>query len=405
MIRIADGSTLSAVPAPTQQSLRAETVVAHPPIEIWRAFTQPEHLYYWFGDAGEIELRVGGAFIVRGTSGIHLNTTIERLVEGRRLVLRPTRRGDDARIEVDFVKLAGAQTKVTVTDPDAESAEAWRDALENLGSVWEKGVDLREARTGVLGIGPREIDPADRPIAGVAPGLGVRLNAVLAGGPAEKAGLKAGDVVISFNGADLRNQAELVGRIQACRPGTEVAVEAVRDGKPVKASVTIGPRSGRGSPPPRPRDLVRKLRGEVEAADANLEKAVEGLSDEAAYRPEAPAKWSVAQVLAHLSLTERMLQCWLDEAARGGRPMIDDAPCTSPNRIAGVLESRPSVHELLARIRRDEAETLALLSLIPEAVVAFKPRWARVAFTALDFHTHSEDHLAQIARIRKAIGA
>jgi len=28
-----------------------------------------------------------------------------------------------------------------------------------------------------------------------------------------------------------------------------------------------------------------------------------------------------------------------------------------------------------------------------------------VAFTALDFHSHSEDHLGQIARIRKAIGA
>jgi hypothetical protein len=199
--------------------------------------------------------------------------------------------------------------------------------------------------------------------------------------------------------------AELVNRIQSCRPGTEVPVEAIRDGSRVVAPVTIGQRSGRGSPPPPPAELVRKLRQEVATADAGLQKAAAGLSDEAAYRSEAPAKWSVAQVLAHLSLTERMLQCWLDEAARGGRPMIDDAPCTSPSRIAGVLESRPGVRELLDRIRRDETETLAHLSNISPEVAVFKPRWARVAFTALDFHTHSEDHLAQIARIRKAIGA
>ena len=147
------------------------------------------------------------------------------------------------------------------------------------------------------------------------------------------------------------------------------------------------------------------LRKAVLESDAKLERAVDGLSDGDAYRPERPGAWSVAQVLAHLSITERMLQCWLDEAARGERAAIDDASCTNSGRIAGVLDGRPTVRELLQRVFRDEVETIALIVHVPESVVSFKPRWGRVAFTALDFHSHSEEHLGQIARIRKAIGA
>ena len=391
---------------PALQSTRIiETIVRHPPIALWHAVTKPEHLYYWFGDAGEIDLRVGGAYIVRSTFGMRLDTTVERLVEGRRLVLRPTRRGDDARIEFDFVKLSGAETRVCVADPDSENEEPWRGALENLRSVWERGVDLREARIAVMGIGQRDIASAERPIRGVPAGIGVCLGAVIPGGPAEKAGLKPGDIVISFDGETVRNGQDLVSRIHRRRPGDVVSCDAVRDGAPVSTSVTMGSRSGRGDPPPHRDRLVGALRDAVRESDAKLQRAVDGLSDEEAYRPEGPDAWSVAQVLAHLSITERMLQCWLDEAARGGRPVIDSVSCTNPGRIAGVLEGRPAVRELLQRVFRDEVETIALIAHFPESVVSFKPRWGRVAFTALDFHSHSEDHLGQIARIRKAIGA
>ncbi len=382
-----------------------ETIVRHPPIALWHAVTKPEHLFYWFGDAGEIDLRVGGAFIVHSTFGIRLDTTVERLVEGRRLVLRPTRRGDDARIEFDLVKLSGAETRVCVADPDSENEEPWRSALENLRSVWERGVDLREARIAVMGIGPRDIPQAERPIRGVPAGIGVCLGSVLPGGSAEKAGLKPGDIVISFDGGTVRNGQDLVSLIRRHRPGDVVSCDAVRDGAPISASVTLGSRTGRGEPPPHPDRLVGSLRKAVLESDAKLERAVDGLSDGDAYRPERPGAWSVAQVLAHLSITERMLQCWLDEAARGERAAIDDASCTNPGRIAGVLDGRPTVRELLQRVFRDEVETIALIVHVPESVVSFKPRWGRVAFTALDFHSHSEEHLGQIARIRKAIGA
>lgn len=393
------------MPSAPHQTLRAETVVGFPPIEVWQAFTRPVHLSYWLGDAIEIDLRVGGAYIVRGTEGIRLDTTVERLLEGRRLVLRPTRHGDDARIEIDLVKLGGAETRISICDPDSGDMESWRAALANLRSVWEAGVDLREARSPVLGIGPRDLGPGDRPIRGVPPGLGVRLSAVADGGAAQEAGLRVGDVILEFDGAPVRNVGELVCGIRSHKPGDAVPVKAVRDGEESVRTVILRRRPGRGEPPPDPRELVAKLHEKVRQADTALEKAVQGISDADAYRPEKPEAWSVAQVLAHLSVTERMLQCWLAQAARGGRPEIDSDGVTDGGRIAAALEGRPSVRALVERLKRDEQETLAYLAHLPTSVTSFKPRWARVAMIALDYNVHSEDHLGQIARIRAAIKA
>ena len=390
---------------PLRESLRCETVVALPPIDLWQAFIRPVHIYYWLGEPVEIDLRVGGAYIVRCSSGVRLDTTVERHLEGRRLVLRPTRRGDDARIEIDLVKLSGAETRVCVSDPDAEDEEPWREALENLRSVWESGIDLREARAAVMGIGTRDLKPGDRPIRGVPPGVGVRLQAILRGGAAEEGGLRAGDVVLAFDSTTVRNEAELVRCIRAKRPGDAVQIRAVRDGEETVRTVILRRRAWRGEPPPDPRRLIRLLSEDVRSADATLEKALEGLSDADAYRPEGPEAWSVAQVLGHLSVTERMLQCWLDQAARGERPAIDSEQVTNSTRIAAALERKPSVRELVDRLRRDERETLAYLGQLPASVTSFKPRWARVGLIALDYHTHSREHLNQIARIRATIGA
>jgi uncharacterized protein YndB with AHSA1/START domain/uncharacterized damage-inducible protein DinB len=396
---------MSSLLKPSLPSLRAQTVVALPPIEVWQAFTRAEHLDYWFGDAIEIDLRVGGAYIARGSYGIRLDTTVERLVEGRRLVLRPTRRGDDARIELDLVKLSGAETRVSVADPDAEDEGPWSEALENLRSMWERGVDLREARRTIMGIGPRDITLPERPIPGVPPGLGVRLGEVLAGGPAEAAGLLPGDVIVFFGSAPMRGGENLVRAIQARKPGDEILIRAVREGEEVRASVTLGCRNGSEEPPPGRLRLIETMRQAVKKSDAKLGSAVSGLSDKDAYRPEKADAWSVAQVLVHLSIVERMLQAWLDQTARGERPMVGSDPCTNATRIAGVLERRPGLQELLDRLREDEEETIAYLSHLPASVSAFKPRWSRMAFLAADHHPHSEDHLGQIARIRSAIGA
>jgi S1-C subfamily serine protease len=90
------------------------------------------------------------------------------------------------------------------------------------------------------------------------------------GGAAQEAGLRAGDVVISFDGKAVRSAEELVRCIQARRPGDSAAVVAVRDGQENVRTVVLGRRSGRGEPPPTPEAVLRRMSEAVMEADAKL---------------------------------------------------------------------------------------------------------------------------------------
>jgi uncharacterized protein YndB with AHSA1/START domain len=391
--------------APAVDTRRAEVVVQLPPIEVWHAFTRPDYLSYWIADSAEVDLRVGGDYNLRAVPWLDLRARIEKMIEGRRLVLRPVHAPDDTRVEVDLIKQAAAETRICVAQPEPELSDLMQSALENMRSLWEHGVDLREARRGMVGVG-RAAAAAGSPPAGAArPGAGVRVTAVVAGGPAEGAGLRRGDVVVGAGGDPVRESADLVRRIHETRVGESLSLEIVRGDARLSIDVVVAERARRTQPPPSQMELLNAMREATVQSDRKLAEALRGLADADAYRPEAPGQWSVAQVLAHLSVTERMIQYALDEAIRGGNPRVDDACVTSAWRLGAVLTERPGVADLLARLTRDETETLALIEGVAADVVAFRPRWARVAHLALDLHAHSGDHLPQIARIRRAISS
>jgi hypothetical protein len=74
------------------------------------------------------------------------------------------------------------------------------------------------------------------PVLGVVPafgetaGTGVRITGVRPGGPAEKAGVRAGDVIVKFAGVDVKTLEDLTFALRARRPGDEVEVVVLRDG-------------------------------------------------------------------------------------------------------------------------------------------------------------------------------
>jgi serine protease Do len=74
-------------------------------------------------------------------------------------------------------------------------------------------------------------------------GSGVTISDVTAGSPAEQAGLKVGDTVVSVDGHPVKNGDELVADIAARKPGSKVAVGFIRNGKKQEAAVTIADRA------------------------------------------------------------------------------------------------------------------------------------------------------------------
>lgn len=69
---------------------------------------------------------------------------------------------------------------------------------------------------------------------------GVIVTEVIKGSPAEKAGLKEGDVLIEFDGKRVENVHQLPAVVAATTPGTEVVVKVIRDGKEKSVKVTLG---------------------------------------------------------------------------------------------------------------------------------------------------------------------
>jgi serine protease Do len=71
---------------------------------------------------------------------------------------------------------------------------------------------------------------------------GVLVQTVTPGGPADKAGIKPRDIIISIDGRSIKDGNDLVAEIASRRPGSSVRIEYARDGNKATTNVTIGDR-------------------------------------------------------------------------------------------------------------------------------------------------------------------
>jgi len=71
---------------------------------------------------------------------------------------------------------------------------------------------------------------------------GVLVQGVQPGGPADKAGLKPGDIITHVDGRPIKDGDDLVNEIASRRPGSSIRLGYIRDGKPSDATVTVGDR-------------------------------------------------------------------------------------------------------------------------------------------------------------------
>jgi serine protease Do len=103
------------------------------------------------------------------------------------------------------------------------------------------GPDHRVAR-GSIGIMFDAVEnPAITRVYGA--GSGVTVSSVVAGSPADQAGLKVGDTINTIDGHKVTKGSELVADIAARKPGAKVAVGFIRNGKQQETTVTVADRA------------------------------------------------------------------------------------------------------------------------------------------------------------------
>jgi serine protease Do len=74
-------------------------------------------------------------------------------------------------------------------------------------------------------------------------GTGVTVSSVVAGSPADQAGLKVGDTITSVDNKKVSKGTELVADIASRKPGSKVSLGFLRNGKTQETSVTIADRA------------------------------------------------------------------------------------------------------------------------------------------------------------------
>ncbi|MCC6990071.1 MAG: PDZ domain-containing protein, partial [Acidobacteria bacterium] len=92
---------------------------------------------------------------------------------------------------------------------------------------------------GVIGVSVGAIPLDSLEMLGLKERTGALVSSVNSGGPAAKAGIEPGDIIIEFNGKAVKNRDQLVGYVTRTTPGSTVPVKVLRDKVEKRLSITI----------------------------------------------------------------------------------------------------------------------------------------------------------------------
>lgn len=95
---------------------------------------------------------------------------------------------------------------------------------------------------GWIGLEPAELDATEAAALGLEPDLGIVLQAVIAAGPAEAAGLAPGDVILTINGEAIRSRQQALLIVAGLEPGETLEMNCWRNGQRFRVELTVAER-------------------------------------------------------------------------------------------------------------------------------------------------------------------
>jgi len=140
--------------------------------------------------------------------------------------------------------------------------------------VYEQLKENGKVVRGFLGIGIQDLQPGMGEFFGVENGKGAVITSVVEKSPAEKAGIKPDDIVVELEGEPVTSANELMNRIAVQKPGSEVRLVILREGKRKTFTVELDKR-------PQEPGLAA---GDTNVTQEQLGLAVQTLTEELAQR-------------------------------------------------------------------------------------------------------------------------
>src|SRR5438093_863466 len=135
-------------------------------------------------------------------------------------------------------------------------------AMNVVKQIQDKGRVTR----GRIGVQIQEVSKDTADAFGLPKTAGALVNSVEKGGPAEKAGVESGDIIVKVDGRAVNSSTELPRMITPIKPGTKIAMQVWRKGTTKDLSVTVtelkedeAPRQARRTPPPKEKSKPNKM--------------------------------------------------------------------------------------------------------------------------------------------------
>lgn len=139
-------------------------------------------------------------------------------------------------------------------------------------SVMEQIIQHGKVERGHIGVGLTPLTPEMAKEFGYnGGGEGALIDSVSPGSPAEKAGIKRGDIILGLNGSSVTGANDLTAQIANMPPGTAIHLKVFRDGKTFDVAVTLAPGSAYAGQP------SESQSGNEGGAPDNGGKAMEGV--------------------------------------------------------------------------------------------------------------------------------
>jgi serine protease DegQ len=108
--------------------------------------------------------------------------------------------------------------------------------------IMEQIIQTGGVTRGWIGVEAREITPEMGESFRLGATTGVLIEGVLRGGPAERAGLKPGDILVAIEGKPVKDPNSMLNLVAALVPGKPAAIRLRRDNKDVDVQVAVGKR-------------------------------------------------------------------------------------------------------------------------------------------------------------------
>lgn len=109
-----------------------------------------------------------------------------------------------------------------------------------LKHVMDELISTGTVSRGFLGVTLQQVDNGLAKAFGLEKSEGALVAEVSRGSPAEKAGLKQGDVIIKYNNQSVNSIASLRNAVSLMKPGAQINLTILRDGKTIQVPVDIG---------------------------------------------------------------------------------------------------------------------------------------------------------------------